>query len=404
MDERAFAEYVAARTEGLLQYAYLLSGTPSVARDLVLRALAQTYADWRRAEREGVDAYVKARILHDQLSLRRRLARRQHSADGDDDAARAALATLSPRQRAILVLRHHEGLSDGEIADALRITPGAVRSRIPQPLDERVGEVFADPTRTVTAPSEPVRWVREHLRRQRRRRTALASIVVGLAIAATSVTYAVTARAPASEPTPAPSRPASDSGLLTWTPRLEVGPIQQFVEDAIRVWQAAPAGPEDEVYLVWAGVIGDGRVALLQGVQPDGSRAVAQVTDRGQPARILLDRVDALPPEPADVRGLAVSYDGNTGLPNLRPGPGAQLLSLVLEPELAERAIAVETERRRVEMRDDGISRAWLQLDSRAVGGRVTVGVALRGGDREDLSVPVAPPGLVVVRPADLPP
>jgi hypothetical protein len=139
-------------------------------------------------------------------------------------------------------------------------------------------------------------------------------------------------------PTPAPpppSIPAADSGLLTWIPRVNLGRDRELVDAAMPAWQSAPGGPTDGVYVIWVGVIGDGRVAVLQGVQPDATRAVAQVSDRGHPPSIVVERVDPLPFPPDDVHALAVSYDGNTGLPNLAPGPGAQLLSLVLEPQLA---------------------------------------------------------------------
>lgn len=410
-DERAYADYVGARTGALLRYAYLLTGDPRAARDAVLRALTATHADWHRAQRDGPDSIVKARILRDQLGFRRRLMRHPPTdAGSEDDEVWSALAALPPRQRAILVLRYDEKLTDGEIADALAMTPPAVRAQsakamaaLGTSLDGQVSEALADPGRTVSPPSDPVAWVRAQIRR-RRIGTGVAAGVAVLAIAGVALAYALSGRSPAPEPTPSPPTPPPvDSGLLSWTPRVNVLPDGDFVAAAIRIWQSAPDGPAGEVYVVWAGVIGDGRVALLQGVQPDGTPRVAQVSERGQPATIVLDRMEALPSPPNVVRGLVVSYDGNTGLPNLTPGRGAQLLSLVLEPDLAAGAIAVETERRRLELRDNGITAAWLQLDSRAVDGRATADVTLRGGDREELSVPVVPPGLVVVRAADLP-
>lgn len=407
-DERAYADYVGARTGALLRYAYLLAADPNAARHAVLRALAALHADWHRAERDGPDAYVKARILRDQLGLRRLVRRRPTPADRDDDAGWAALAALPPRSRAILVLRYGEQLTDGEIAQALAVTPASVRAQSAKamatlgPLDGKLRETLADPSRTVPSPPDPVAWVRQEIRRRRRGMRVAAGVAI-LAVAGVALAYVLSSRAPAAEPAPLPSPPPTDSGLLSWTPRVDVGTDTEFVPAAMSVWQSAPGGPVDEVYVVWAGVIGDGRVAVLQGVQADGTRAVAQVSDRGQPATIVLDRVDSLPRQPDDVSGLVVSYDGNTGLTNLTPGRGAQLLSLVLEPDLAAGAIAVQTERRRLELRDDGVTRAWLQLDSRADNGRVTVAVTLRGGDQQELSVPVAPPGLVVVRAADLP-
>ena len=129
-DERTYADYVGARTGALLRYAYLLTGDPDAARNAVLHALTAAHADWHRAERDGPDAYVKAHILRDELGLRRRLARRRPTpTDRDADAVWAAHAALPPRSRAILVLRYGEQLTDGEVAQALAMTPAAVRAQ-----------------------------------------------------------------------------------------------------------------------------------------------------------------------------------------------------------------------------------------------------------------------------------
>jgi DNA-directed RNA polymerase specialized sigma24 family protein len=403
-DERAFAAYVEARTGALLRYAYLLSGAPRIAWDAVLRALTAGYADWHRAERDGPDAYIEKRILRDLLGRRWRRARRQSDVGADDDdVAWFALARLSPRHRAILVLRYDTERTDSEIADALGMTPASVRAHAAKAMstlglrDDQLREAFDDPRRAIQPPPDSMGSVRARIRRRRSRTAAVGGVAV-LALVGVALAYVLTTRTPVPEPAPAlPSPAPMGSGLLSWTPRVDVEPDGEFVAAAIHVWRSAPDGPDDEVYVLWAGVIGDGRVALLQAARPDGTPAVAQVSERGQPPAVVLDRVEPLPGEPNAVRALAVSYDGNTSLTNLTPGRGAQLLSLVLEPELAAGAVAVETERRRLELRDNGITAAWLQLDSRAVDGRVLAGVTLRGGDREELSVPVVPPGLVVV-------
>ena len=88
--------------------------------------------------------------------------------------------------------------------------------------------------------------------------------------------------------------------------------------------------PVDEVYVVWAGVIGDGRVAVLQGAGRRhsrggaGQRSGSAGHDRPRPGGLVAAAARRR-------RWLVVSYDGNTRLTSLTPGRGAQLLSLVLE-------------------------------------------------------------------------
>ena len=206
-DERTYADYVGART-GALRDAYLLTGDPDAARNAVLRALTAAHADWHRAERDGPDAYVKAHILRDELGLRRRLARRRPMpTEHEDDAVWSGLAALPPRSRAILVLRYGEQLTDGEIAQALAMTPAAVRAQSAKAIATlarstgscgRRSPIQAEPCRLLP---DPVAWVRAEIRR-RRRGTRVAAGVAVLAVAGVALAYVLSSRAPAAEPAP----------------------------------------------------------------------------------------------------------------------------------------------------------------------------------------------------------
>ena len=146
MDEQgreAFRAYVAARSPALMRTAYLLTGSRPDAEDLLQTALAKTYLAWDRIrEREAVDGYVRKVMVNTQTSFwrRRRLDERPTesvperpgrdlTADLDlHDALWTALATLTKRQRAMVVLRYYEDLSEAEVARVLGVSVGTVKS------------------------------------------------------------------------------------------------------------------------------------------------------------------------------------------------------------------------------------------------------------------------------------
>ena len=138
-----FGEYVAARGPALERFAYVLTGDPHLAQDLVQTALLKAYRRWRRVSRvEHPDAYVRRIVTTSYLDWRRRRSSSEapvgvlpeHGgpdlADGvvERDQLRRALAGLTPRQRTVLVLRHYEGLDDAAIAGLLRCGEGSVRT------------------------------------------------------------------------------------------------------------------------------------------------------------------------------------------------------------------------------------------------------------------------------------
>src|SRR5437763_1612183 len=127
VDEESFDAFVRARLPALLRFAHALTGAPHTAADLVQDALERTGLRWNRIERHGdAEAYVRRAILNGRTS-RWRKHRRETLVDVVPDRAGAVdttpdradrdevwrlLATLPHRQRAVLVLRYYEDMSE----------------------------------------------------------------------------------------------------------------------------------------------------------------------------------------------------------------------------------------------------------------------------------------------------
>ncbi len=139
-----FASYMAARQPSLLRTAYLLSGDRHTAEDLVQTALAKLYLSWDKVrDQQVIDGYVRRILVNEHNSLwRRAWKRREHASDAlpdrayadvPDDGLQAALwdfvQTLPRKQRAVVVLRYYEDMSEAEIAQVLGISPGTVKSQ-----------------------------------------------------------------------------------------------------------------------------------------------------------------------------------------------------------------------------------------------------------------------------------
>ena len=140
-----FEEYVATRGRALERYAFVLTGDAQRAQDLVQIALAKAYRRWGRVTRaRHPDAYVRRIVTTSYLDWRRRRANSEAplaqlpaqappSPDPADrvaerDELARALATLTPHQRAVLVLRYYEGYDDVAIAAVLGCSEGTVRA------------------------------------------------------------------------------------------------------------------------------------------------------------------------------------------------------------------------------------------------------------------------------------
>lgn len=143
-DESAFRAFVTARERSLLRRAWLLTGDWATAEDLVQTTLLRVWPRWRRISDMGQeDAYVRRTMVNLYISGRRRrwrgetptfavpeVAGRDGYADVDVRLALAGgLAALPPRQRAVIVLRFVEDLSEAQTAQVLACAPGTVKSQ-----------------------------------------------------------------------------------------------------------------------------------------------------------------------------------------------------------------------------------------------------------------------------------
>lgn len=138
-----FAELVRATGTQMHRAALLLTGDHHLAEDLTQAAYAKVFASWKRVSRaDNPVAYTRTTLLNTFLSHRRLRRTSEVPSDptigdapgrDDDPTTRmdllAALATLSPQDRAVLVLRYWEDRSVTDTARDLGLTETAVRTR-----------------------------------------------------------------------------------------------------------------------------------------------------------------------------------------------------------------------------------------------------------------------------------
>lgn len=152
----AFDAFVRARLPSLLRFAHAVCGDPHTAADLVQDALERTGMRWDRIDRTGdPEGYVKRAIVNGRISRWRKL-RRESLVDvvpehlpyinrpSRDDTMWQLLATLPRRQRAVLVLRYYEDMSEEQIAATLGCAPGTVKSQASKALAKLRAALEAD--------------------------------------------------------------------------------------------------------------------------------------------------------------------------------------------------------------------------------------------------------------------
>jgi RNA polymerase sigma-70 factor (sigma-E family) len=134
-----FEEFVVARRDALLRTAYLLTGDHHDAEDLVQSALVKVVPKWGRIK-DRPESYVRQVLARESVSRWRGRRWREVTTDAvpegthHDSADRIALLEdlrkLSPRQRAVLVLRYFDDLTEADTAKALGISVGTVKSHV----------------------------------------------------------------------------------------------------------------------------------------------------------------------------------------------------------------------------------------------------------------------------------
>jgi RNA polymerase sigma-70 factor (sigma-E family) len=138
-----FDDFVVMRSPRLLRTAYLLTHDWALAEDLVQTALARAWEAWHRIDGDP-EPYVRRIIVNSYASWWRRrwtgelptevIPEQVHMADPhggveERDRLWRVLRQLPRRQRAVLVLRYFEDMSEAEIADALGCGLGTVKSQ-----------------------------------------------------------------------------------------------------------------------------------------------------------------------------------------------------------------------------------------------------------------------------------
>ncbi|SCL26895.1 RNA polymerase sigma-70 factor, sigma-E family [Micromonospora nigra] len=142
--EEEFRDFVAARSGALLRTAYLLAGDWATAEDLVQTALTKTYLAWKRLGGiEAVEPYARRVMVNTSTSWWRRRWHGERPTEVlperagvdeiehqlDRDLLWRHLRALPARQRAVLVLRYYEDMSEAQTAALLDIAPGTVKSQ-----------------------------------------------------------------------------------------------------------------------------------------------------------------------------------------------------------------------------------------------------------------------------------
>lgn len=161
-DTVAFTEFVAARSASLFRTAYLMVGEHDLAQDLVQEALTKTYVAWPRIrDVSKAEAYTRRAITTTYISWWRRKAwsaerprddvpdrpgnRPEHGNEVVDRAwLWAELQHLPPRQRAAIVLRYYEDLSEAQTAEVMECAVGTVKSQVSQGLRRLREQLGAD--------------------------------------------------------------------------------------------------------------------------------------------------------------------------------------------------------------------------------------------------------------------
>lgn len=145
-DSAAFAEFATARSAALFRAAYLMVGDHATAEDLLQEALTKTYVAWPKLRDPGAaEAYTRKAITTTAISWWRRKSWQNERPRGDvperpyEDPSEGSvnrdwlwneLQSLAPRQRAAIVLRFYEDLTEAQTAEVMGCSIGTVKSQV----------------------------------------------------------------------------------------------------------------------------------------------------------------------------------------------------------------------------------------------------------------------------------
>jgi RNA polymerase sigma-70 factor (sigma-E family) len=141
----AFTEFMAASSASLFRTAYLIVGEHQLAQDLLQESLIKAYIAWPRLrDPRKAEAYTRRTIVTTAISWRRRRSFHERPTEvlpetavtdaGDSVTTHASLVaqlrTLPPRQRAAIVLRYYEDLTEAQTAEVMGCSVGAIKSHV----------------------------------------------------------------------------------------------------------------------------------------------------------------------------------------------------------------------------------------------------------------------------------
>ncbi len=144
-----FVEFATAASARLVHAAFLMTGNHHQAEDAAQTALVRTYASWSRVRNGDAYGYARSVLVNHLVDAWRRPIREYptedlpepHGGDVADEVATrrwllAILGTLTPRERAVVVLRHYLDLPEAQVARELDVSVGTVKSTASRALEK----------------------------------------------------------------------------------------------------------------------------------------------------------------------------------------------------------------------------------------------------------------------------
>jgi RNA polymerase sigma-70 factor (sigma-E family) len=158
-EEERFADFVRAHSATLFRTAYLMTGDYQRAEDVLQDSLVRICQRWSRIDQMASPlAYARKVVVNRAASWWRKKSSRETPMLLHHDPAWSghldevvehqrvwqAVLALPPRQRAVMVLRYYEDLTESQIAETLGVSPGTVKSHS-HAAHRRLGDVLREP-------------------------------------------------------------------------------------------------------------------------------------------------------------------------------------------------------------------------------------------------------------------